>query len=372
MSERSALNAVFEGPHHEPCPIAWPRRGVARQHRVAGRRSGHVIRTARPRGNGSRSACAGDRNRRGIVPAGRGSGSSPAPQQPAQAALRNVADSDPDDPKLAGTFTGRVLGPDADPVAGAKIFIVPDDPKLKAIGPVRALTDANGRFSFDAPDMTFRSLDGLPAQRQGLLFATHEGYAADWMTTWGHHPEPSRAFPTPVRQAEYTLRLAKNDVTIHGTLLDPEGEPLAGARVRLTALMVPRKFDLNAHLERESHASLMNSIDYERGLTRPKLLPGATVEAFTDAAGRFVLSGLGRDRLAVLEVSAPTIVVTTLTVMTRSAATSKRGSTRTATPPKRSGRGLHPSTEARPHVDGYRPGSRHPQGHPRHVGRSSR
>ena len=165
--------------------------------------------------------------------------------------------------------------------------------------------------------MTFRNLDGLPARRQGLLFATHEGYAADWMTTWGHRPDEWRMRHTPVKQAEYTLRLAKNDVTIHGTLLDPDGGRLAGARVRLTALMVPSKFDLNAHLESESHLSFVNSTNYERNLTRPKLLPGATVETFTDAAGRFVMSGLGRDRLAVLEVSAPKVIVTTLTVMTR-------------------------------------------------------
>ena len=120
-------------------------------------------------------------------------------------------------------FTGRGLGLDAKPVAGAKIFIVPDHAKLKTIGLVRALTDVDGRFSFDAPDMTFRYLDGLPARRQGLLFATHEGYAPDRMTdAWGRHPDASRAnLATLVKQAEYTLRLAKNDVTIHGTLLGP-------------------------------------------------------------------------------------------------------------------------------------------------------
>ncbi len=81
--------------------------------------------------------------------------------------------------------------------------------------------------------------------------------------------------------------------------------------------MVPSKFDLNAHLESEYHSSSVDSTNHERNLTRPKLLPGATVEAFTDAAGRFVMSGLGRDRLAVMEVSAPKVIVTTLTVMTR-------------------------------------------------------
>jgi hypothetical protein len=238
-------------------------------------------------------------------------------QQPAPANPRNASDSDPDDPKLAGTFTGRVIGPDAMPVAGAKIFIAPDDKTLKAIGPVRAVTDADGRFSFDAPDMTFQNLDGLPSRRLGLLFATHERYAPDWMMTWGYSTDRQRTLHKPVKLPEYTLRLAKNDVAIHGTLLDPDGGRLAGARVRVAALMVPSKFDLNAHLERESHLSRVSSTDYERNLTRPKLVPGATVETFTDAAGRFVLSGLGRDRLAVLEVSAPKVIDITLTVMTR-------------------------------------------------------
>ena len=160
---------------------------------MAGRRHGRVSNAARPPGNCGRTAGAADHNHRGTVPPGPCAALHRSrPQQPAPASPRNAAGSDPDDPKLAGTFTGRVLGPDAKPVAGAKIFIVPDEAKLKAIGPVRALTDADGRFSFDAPDMTFRSLDGLPARWQGLLFATHEGYAPDWMTTWGHHPDAWR------------------------------------------------------------------------------------------------------------------------------------------------------------------------------------
>jgi hypothetical protein len=61
----------------------------------------------------------------------------------------------------------------------------------------------------------------------------------------------------------------------------------------------------------------VNSTNYERTLSRPNLLAGVTVETFTDAAGRFVMSGLGRDRLADLEVSAPKVIDTTLTVMTR-------------------------------------------------------
>ncbi len=224
--------------------------------------------------------------------------------------------SAPDDPALAGRYAGRVIGPDGKPVVGARVFIAPNDPKLKAPGPVRALTDADGRFEFDAPDMTFTELDGIPARRQGLLIATADGYAPDWMLTSGRNPV-SRSVGYPVKMADLTLQLAKNDVTIHGRFLDPQGRPLAGARVRLVELMVPMKRDLGAHLARESQLLIFAGTDYDQALNRPDLLPGVTTEALTDATGRFTMSGLGRDRLAVVSVSAPTVVDTRLTVMTR-------------------------------------------------------
>ncbi len=224
---------------------------------------------------------------------------------------------DSDDPKLAGRFTGRVIGRDGKPVFGARVFIVPNDPKIKVIGPVRAHSDADGRFAFDAPDMTFTELDGLPARRQGLLVAALEGYAPDWAVTWGAIHDLFGEHWGPIKGEDLTLRLAKNDVTIHGRFLDPEGRPFAGARVRLIELMVPAKHDLDAHLVRESKIINRMNINFERDLHQPHVLPGVTVEAQTDATGRFTMSGLGRDRLAVLSVSGPNVVDTTLTVMTR-------------------------------------------------------
>ena len=61
----------FEGPNHEAHRVALPRRGVARQHRVAGRRHGRVSNAARPTGNCGRSAGAADHNHRGTIPPGR-------------------------------------------------------------------------------------------------------------------------------------------------------------------------------------------------------------------------------------------------------------------------------------------------------------
>jgi hypothetical protein len=232
-------------------------------------------------------------------------------------AQQSGAVADPNDPNLAGRFAGRVVGPDGKPILRARVYIAPDDQKLKNVGPVRAETDAEGRFEFNAPDMTYTQLDGLPARRQGLLIAFAEGFAPDWMVTWGENGGSFRSHWDPVKGAEMTLRLAKDDVAIHGRLLGPDGKGLGGAHVRLIGLMVPYKQDLDQHLNREANRSAMGVTDYARQLMRPDVLPGITAETQTDAGGRFIMRGLGRDRLALLEVSAPSVVDTRITVMTR-------------------------------------------------------
>src|SRR5262249_33748048 len=85
-----------------------------------------------------------------------------APQKPPPA-------PDPDDPKFAGRFSGRVNGPDGKPLAGARVYIVPFHGANKDAGPVRATTDAAGRFEFDAPDMTYTQSAGLPPRPEGRL-----------------------------------------------------------------------------------------------------------------------------------------------------------------------------------------------------------
>jgi beta-lactamase regulating signal transducer with metallopeptidase domain len=243
--------------------------------------------------------------------------------QPVPATQKPLAAADLEDPKFTGHFNGRVHGPDGKPLSGAQVFIVPINGGNKEAGPVRARTDADGRFAFDAPDMTYTELDGLPARREGLLSVTKDGYAADWLHTWGHRTGLGfRTHWDPIKGADVNLQLAMDDVPIHGRFLDPDGRPLAGARVRLTKLMIPKQRDLDAHLDfmtKLGEAFSLISIDYERELYQPHLLPRLTPETRTDADGRFTLSGLGRDRLAVLSVSAPSFVDTTFTVMTRNA-----------------------------------------------------
>src|SRR5262249_13218838 len=126
----------------------------------------------------------------------------------------------------------------------------------------------------------------------------------------------------PVQGAEVNLHLAKDDVPIRGRLLDPDGRPLAGARVRLSGLMIPKDRDLTAHLNKWSQASVYSGFltrvpSYERELWRLPLFPGLVTEMRTDADGRFTVSGLGRDRIAEMHVAGPGVVDTTIQVMTR-------------------------------------------------------
>ncbi len=225
-----------------------------------------------------------------------------------------------DDPHLAEKFSGQVVGPEGQPIGGARVYLAPNSEKPVGLHEVRAVTDADGRFEFGAPDMVEVDHDGLPARRAGCLSAVADGYGLDFLYTWSRQEALSQATRGREPQTSFELRLAKDDAPIRGRFLAPDGKPLVGARVRVTQLLVPRDFDLDAHLKREKNRSPLGcTAGYEHSLYWPHLLPEVKLETRTDEDGRFTLAGLGRDRLVGLKVTAPAIVDTTLTVMTRDA-----------------------------------------------------
>ena len=215
---------------------------------------------------------------------------------------------DADDPRTAGRFVGRVVDVAENPVAGARLHVVPAA-ATEGPGPVRAVTGPDGRFAFDAPDLTFTARDGLPARQPGLLIAAADGFAPDAVPTWGRVEARNNGLnlgggggTESSPGAEIVARLPRDDVSIRGRLLDAEGRPLAGARVRVENITTPAGYDVIAYLE----GLITNRGEaQDRFLGKVELLPGVDRLATVDADGRFRLAGLGRDRLAGLIVGAP-------------------------------------------------------------------
>jgi RNA polymerase sigma factor (sigma-70 family) len=238
----------------------------------------------------------------------------PARVERSEAPRPTVAATPPapvDDDAGAISFRGRVLGPTGGPAAGAGLFLaswkledVDVEPQLKA----RA--DAEGRFAFSIP---WAGLD--PALRNGfqtgvILLAKADGLGPDWVTIRN------------VENPDLTLRLVEDDVPIVGRILDLQGRPVVGAKIRRSWVKAEAAGNLDPFLKlvREDSFTASNH-NFAKNYWSHLRLPGEPTRIVTDADGRFRASGFGRDRIVHFDVEAPSIQSTEIAAMTRNAAT---------------------------------------------------
>lgn len=217
---------------------------------------------------------------------------------------------------------GVVLGPDGQALAGASVYAASSIELLEltpggtadvsSLGPLRAVTDAKGRFEFDAEDLTGITPAGVRIRWETFLVAAKDGLAPGWLTTFGDD-RTFRSHWNPHPSKEVAVR-TRMPATLTGRLLLKEGEPLAGAHVRLTGLMAPFEYDLDRHiaLQERKVLGLFSTIDYAEALYRPRVLPGLTTETTTDSEGRFNLPGLPEGYIAAIEITHPRAVTTAL------------------------------------------------------------
>lgn len=182
---------------------------------------------------------------------------------------------------------GRVLFPDGKPAAGAELYWVhskavspgmPDDLAFEK----RAAADEQGRFEFSLKRSPNTPSRATPVQS---LIAHLPGYGVDWLEI-GRDQAPQEA----------VLRLVA-DNPIRGRVIDTEGRPAADAEIAVTTIWAPPSRSLDGFL------SGKDNLEYDRMGRPSRLLP--PLKSVTDREGRFELSGVGAERLAWVNISAP-------------------------------------------------------------------
>jgi RNA polymerase sigma factor (sigma-70 family) len=221
------------------------------------------------------------------------------PPEPEAAAVKADGGPDAAPPGDARTYRGRVLGPDGRPVPGAKLYLTPWQGYLKQPYPSSeiATTGPDGRFEFTAPK------DKRLGQGTFLTAA-----AADHGAAWAQ-------LRAGDKRDDLTLRLVADDVPVTGQVVDLEGKPVAGATLLLMQINAAPGEDLGPFLEAVKARKGRRLQLQQQYLSRYTVAPPLTVT--TDAAGRFRLTGVGRNRLVTLRLDGPTVVSQDLHVLTR-------------------------------------------------------
>jgi RNA polymerase sigma factor (sigma-70 family) len=185
--------------------------------------------------------------------------------------------------------SGRVLGPDGKPLAGAHLLLAPWGIKKEDLK-VLATTGDDGRF---------RAPVSAAAVRTGAkLVAVAKDHGPDWL--WLGQKTAAN---------EFTLRLVKDDVPVTGRVLDLEGRPIAGVSV---SVLFMQEVNLKPWLADPKQSDLAT--------TGKRYLPtdlDGPASVKTDKDGRFRLTGFGRDRVAHLQIRGAGIEDTDIEVITR-------------------------------------------------------
>lgn len=245
---------------------------------------------------------------------------SPEPSAPDVTQAPAPLEAEPADGEADATITlrGTVMGPDGEPVAGARLFLNIDE-WTESIELGRS--DDQGRYHFNVPDVVLRRIVSpghALASRQAALIATAEQFGAAWVEL------PSVAGGRMgAMHAEYVhdIRLVE-DVPIVGRIVDTDGEPLADAVVRVRGIheLADPRWKLMHPAIAAGDPDLMTREQTDVNHWFTPLYPTAwtaLAAATTDAEGRFRMAGVGGDRAVTLDVSGPGVWSASFSVLTR-------------------------------------------------------
>ena len=219
-------------------------------------------------------------------------------------------------------YRGRVLDPDGKAAAGAKIFLLYWQYAARPMDSVKpqAMTDDDGWFDFTVTSPDFPSADeerwiyaDIVATAGGYGFASRP--SIDFETTGEARKRLSPAAQENLakrlaKEEEPILNLVRDDVPITGQVRTIEGQPVAGAKIRVDRVWHSESESLDSWQEAAKNPNanfytLRNNLhlDEVHGLQMPSIVSGVAA----DADGRFTLHGIGRERIVQLLVSGPII-----------------------------------------------------------------
>ncbi len=228
-------------------------------------------------------------------------------------ASRPDAQTDPLDAVGTLPVRGQVLDPDGRPVAGSEIFIrhnfyygwtpispVPEGQKGRV-----AVCNRDGRFEFELDKASSDWPYGHePSWHRATIAATAPGFGLAWVEAG-----------SLANGGEATLRLVRDDVPIHGRVLDTQGRPVAGVTVRLGRVSVFKTgVDLDAPLAFGKVHAAQIAASYGND---DVIWPGGSNTWTSDGDGRFEVKGVGRDRLGLLFFHSPALADSSVYVMAR-------------------------------------------------------
>jgi RNA polymerase sigma factor (sigma-70 family) len=221
-----------------------------------------------------------------------------------------------EDPDLI-EIRGRVVDPEGKPVAGAAVHVVPYSwdgrENVLPLAHLRSGSDGHFQASYRKSQVNPPVMNATPWNAVQTV-AVAPGYGPAW--TFGAGEQPGQ---------ETTLRLARDDMPLRGRVLDLQGKPVPGVQVRVTLLWAPSGEDLTAWLDTFKR----EESDQQRYRYLRRFLEGSATglqPVTTGADGRFVIHGLGRERLVEMVLEGPAIAKTKVTAMTRTAEFPRAGS----------------------------------------------
>jgi RNA polymerase sigma factor (sigma-70 family) len=214
--------------------------------------------------------------------------------------------------KESVVFTGRVLDRDSKPVVGAKVYYYFITRQEEPI-PVRAVTDAQGRFTFTlTPKDIPLSADAMRREplKSGQVVVKADGFAFAW------HDIANQ-------QKDLIFHVAPDDNPITGRIIDLQGKPLAGLHVSAWSVAAPEKGDLTPFVKALRSREAFYQAYYQHVPNRLHspfywrpcipLLPTTT----TDANGHFRLHGFAKEQVVELRIEGKIVETQTVFVLTR-------------------------------------------------------